>query len=125
MDYCTGNQKPGQKGITDLLPETVGLENTLREVLEGKRGNFTLEYINRLLDNGEERYFNLSFFKTGDSEAPLFCLVEDTTEAAFQKQQITQQKMKSYYWKVISRQKGIFFRRVYWVSLSRLKKSGK
>ncbi len=92
MDYCTGNQKPGQKGITDLLPETVGLENTLREVLAGKRGNFTLEYINRLLENGEERYFNLSFFKTGDSEVPLFCLVEDTTDAAFQKQQIAQQK---------------------------------
>ncbi|MGD9899131.1 MAG: sigma-54 interaction domain-containing protein [Calditrichaceae bacterium] len=91
-DYCMGNQKPGQKRITDLVPETVGLENTLREILAVKRGSFTLEYLNRVLANGEERYFSLSFFRTGDPEVPLFCLVEDTTEAAIQKQQIAQQK---------------------------------
>ncbi len=78
--------------LSEVLPETVGLESILEEIVRRKRSRFVLEELVREKEAGEPLFFNLFFYPSSDSEAPLLLIAEDVTDATRRRQQILQQE---------------------------------
>lgn len=81
-----------RQSITQLFPETFGLEAILSAIIDGSQPTFSLENINRETEDGEINYFNISFHPTDDADKPLFCLITDVTDKATLQQQVNQQR---------------------------------
>ncbi len=78
--------------LTEVLPETVGLEPVLEEIIRRKRKRFVLEELVREKDAEGSLFFNLFFYRSSDADAPLLLIAQDVTEATRHRQQILQQE---------------------------------
>ena len=78
--------------LTEVLPETVGLEPVLEEIIRRKRKRFVLEELVREKDAEGSLFFNLFFYRSSDADAPLLLITQDVTEATRHRQQILQQE---------------------------------
>ncbi len=76
--------------LTDLFPETVGLDQIFEEIFEQKRFSFELTHMNRESDEGQTIYFNFFLYGTGNKDIPYFFLVEDKTREAELAQELSQ-----------------------------------
>ena len=92
LDYINSDISIDDQSIFTVIPETVGLENIINELILNKRDIFNLDLINRTYKNGQIYYLNLSLLSTEDQTHPVLCLVEDRTDFAELKQKTIQQK---------------------------------
>ena len=90
--YIVDIHNPIEKCITELIPETVGLEDNLFEIASGNNKSLNLKYFAREDENGKVFYFNLLFYATEDPEKPIICLIENITDLATKEQKILQQQ---------------------------------
>lgn len=91
-DYFVSSGNPLGKSLSDVLPESVGLNDILNDLLKNKKSDFQIPKIVREKEDGSILFFDFSVFKTDDKTTALFCLFEDVTESALNKQTIQQQK---------------------------------
>ncbi len=92
QDLFLNGAHSSEKAIYDLIPETVGLEDTLQKIISGRVKHFELKFLTRRDDSNSPLYFNLFFIGFKNPAEPILCIVEDVTENALQKQYIAQQK---------------------------------
>ncbi len=87
-------EKMEDQPITDLLWEFVGADNALLEVLSGKLPFLRLEDVNRLCANGSTSYlkFLVVPLSLENPSQGLLLIVEDTTRASRQDQQLVQDR---------------------------------
>ncbi|HEY66776.1 MAG TPA: adenylate/guanylate cyclase domain-containing protein [Thermoflexia bacterium] len=80
--------------LPDLIPELVGSEEVLTDILTGNLPRFQLEHINRLAPDGSTRYLTITILPyLGDhTEATLLVVAADTSEAGRHAQKIMQQR---------------------------------
>ena len=83
-----------QAKIDEIIPETIGLEETLKNLLSGKDKNFSLENVNRKQYGNQIVFYNLFFYPYDDRKVSLLCLVKEVTDEGRQRQQIRQQKFE-------------------------------
>jgi len=81
--------------IGEVIPETVGLEDILKDLETGKEKYFCLENINRKWHTGKKLFFDLYFYAYDDPKVPFLCLVKEVTVAGRQVQKIKQQKYET------------------------------
>jgi transcriptional regulator with PAS, ATPase and Fis domain len=81
-----------QTKIGNVIPEAIGLEEVLKNLLTGKEKYFSLENVNRKWHMGQILFFDLYFYAFDDRKVPLICLVKEVTVEGRQEQQIKQQK---------------------------------
>ena len=79
-----------QADMTDLLPELLGSEEVLHDVINGQLPDFQMEGLNREQADGEVHYLNLLFVPHGEQQ--LLVLLSDTTEWLQNQQTLTQQR---------------------------------
>ena len=83
---------PG-KSLPELLPEAVGLEETLAELIGGKATSFVLPNLSRNAAGDRDiRYFDVSLFHLPMPESPLFVMISDVSEASRLRQQVIQRE---------------------------------
>ncbi|MBN1781928.1 sigma 54-interacting transcriptional regulator [bacterium] len=80
-----------QPVVTDVLPETVGLESPFDDMVSGKKPFFFIPYIQKEPDPGKEQFFNLYILPSGIEKEPLLILMIDDTELAAAQRKIQQQ----------------------------------
>ena len=78
--------------LLDLIPEFVGSEDIIGDVLEGKESDYSLDFVNREYGPGQIRYLN--FYMLADNPGGGVLVVEDVTETARVKQELNQQKFE-------------------------------
>jgi len=81
-----------EKPLVEIMPEAVGLEQVLQEMLDNERSIFTLPQVNRFLKDQQIAYYNITFYTTSLTDTPVFVIINDITEETRLKQQLTQQK---------------------------------
>ncbi len=90
---------PG-RALVDAVPELLGCEDTLTDVLSGRLGRFQLERINRTVSagegrSGETRYLTITVLahtRPGDREAYLLVIFSDVTEQGRFAQMLAQKR---------------------------------
>lgn len=86
-----------QLSLLDLIPELIGSEEVLDDILKGILPRFQLENLNRTLSNNETNYLNvtlLPYFPTTPSKEPhplLLAILADTSAWTRIQQTLTQQ----------------------------------
>lgn len=96
--YCAAffDNSAATPSLLDLLPELIGCEEILQEILHGQETDFCLDKINRHSDDGGLVYLSLSVLtQTADSnsgEQNLLLILNDTTEQTQVEQTLTQQR---------------------------------
>lgn len=85
---------PIGRQVTELIWELVGSESGLKEVLEGRAENFSLENINRGLADGTSKYLSMIALplSKGRPGGGLLLIVEDTTDTGTLKQELVQDR---------------------------------
>jgi len=81
-----------EKQLVEIMPEAIGLEQILQEMLDNERSIFTLPQVNRFLKDQQIAYYNITFYTTSLTDTPVFVIIYDITEETRLKQQLTQQK---------------------------------
>ncbi len=76
--------------LSELFPETVGLEEMIREVASGEKDEFVLTDINR--DAGKELYYNLIMMPSRERPGELLLVVEDITTECRIRQSLQQSR---------------------------------
>ncbi len=76
--------------LSELFPETVGLEEMIREVASGEKDEFVLTDINR--DAGKELYYNLIMMPSRERPGELLLVVEDITAECRIRQSLQQSR---------------------------------
>lgn len=84
--YATQAVRVGQD-LLDCLPEMVGLETTVTEILRGEQDSFALEAILRDQQNGDRLYFNLVI---QEIEQHIVIFLEDVTQSTLLQQSSVQ-----------------------------------
>jgi len=77
--------------ITEVLPETVGLDLTFQELISGKQTAFSLAHIEKKSSKKETGYFNLIFIATKIPDKPILILFLNDTSFAMMAQKVQQQ----------------------------------
>ncbi|MBN2105202.1 sigma-54-dependent Fis family transcriptional regulator [bacterium] len=77
--------------VTEVLPETVGLDLLFKELISGKQTAFTLSHIEKESLKKETGYFNLIFLSTKIPEKPILILLFNDTDFALIVQKVQQQ----------------------------------
>ncbi|MFC1569867.1 sigma-54 interaction domain-containing protein [bacterium] len=77
--------------VTEVLPETVGLQPLFQELISGKQQSFKLSHIEKEITKNEVGYFNLIFLPTQIPDKPLLVLLFNDTDLAKMIQTIQQQ----------------------------------
>lgn len=90
--FCKVQALKEQAKISDVIPETFGLDETLKNLGKSEKKYFSLENINRKQKNHEIFYYDLFFYPYPERQISLLCLVKNVTVEARQRQQINQQK---------------------------------
>jgi transcriptional regulator with PAS, ATPase and Fis domain len=80
--------------IDEIIPETIGLEETFKDLLPGKEKHFSLENVNRKQLGNQIVFYNLYFYPYDDRKVSLLCLVKEVTDEGKQRQQIRQQRVE-------------------------------
>ncbi|MEM7033570.1 MAG: HAMP domain-containing sensor histidine kinase [Chloroflexota bacterium] len=82
------------QSIYDLVPEMVGQEFILTELLKGDLSEFELRLINRVTPTGETTYVNVTILPHIDQQQinGLLVFAEDTTQTGQSEQALTQQR---------------------------------
>lgn len=83
-----------EKHLLTLLPEFIGSETYLLEVLDGRYPEFRLDYVNRVDPEGFTHYLNLLVIAAQEGDGVV--VVEDATEEALAQQRLNQQKYELY-----------------------------
>jgi signal transduction histidine kinase len=81
--------------LTEFVPELVGYEETLVQILTGELPRFQVPWINRDLPDGQAIYLTMLFLPHRDhtgSIVGLLHIVQDVTEIAHLEQAVTQQR---------------------------------
>lgn len=81
--------------LTEVVPELVGLEGMLADILDGKLPRFQLSWVNRETEAGETVYLTMVLLPYRDAGGEIIGLVhvaEDVTEIGRINQQLTQQR---------------------------------
>ncbi|HEY88790.1 MAG TPA: adenylate/guanylate cyclase domain-containing protein [Thermoflexia bacterium] len=95
-DIFTGQRAMKAAGsLPDLVPELLGNEDLLKDILAGREASFHLEHINRVSPDGKSTYYlNITLlpYASKESEKYLLVLINDTTTEGMQAQQLTQQR---------------------------------
>lgn len=87
---CTAINK-NSANLWEMIPEFIGSEAIIRQILSGRRKNFVLENINKVDANGKLRYFNLILSRIKARVTfNLFCMVHDVTQEMSLKQELRQ-----------------------------------
>ena len=81
-----------QKWIGEALPEVIGLEEVLNELLAGKRESFKLEKLHRDSEDGSPVYFDLAFYRMDPGGKRLLCVLRDRSAEAQIEQQLLQKR---------------------------------
>jgi len=81
--------------LTEIVPELVGYEETLAQIVAGELPRFQVPWINRDLPNGQPVYLTMLFLPHRDQigrTVGLLHIVQDVTEIAYLEQAVTQQR---------------------------------
>ena len=81
--------------LTEIVPELVGYEETLIQIVAGELPRFRVPWINRELPDGQAVYLTMLFLPHRDqtgSIVGLLHIVQDVTEIAHLEQAVTQQR---------------------------------
>jgi len=81
--------------LTEIVPELVGYEETLIQIMAGELPRFQVPWINRELPDGQAVYLTMLFLPHRDqtgSIVGLLHIVQDVTEIACLEQAVTQQR---------------------------------
>jgi len=81
--------------LTEIVPELVGYEETLIQIVAGELPRFQVPWINRELPDGQAVYLTMLFLPYRDqtgSIVGLLHIVQDVTEIAHLEQAVTQQR---------------------------------
>lgn len=90
--YAIEPEQGMERPISDILPETTGLDSIFTEIIGGTRSYFTIKYLRRDMMPEKEEYFDLHIFPTESKESPLLFLIKDKTLEAQNKQRVVQQQ---------------------------------
>ncbi len=82
---------PAKMKIEDCIPEVVGLESVMQELIAGKRSKFTLKFVQRNFKD-EIRYYHFHLLKGQTDTCPIVFFAQDATEQALNRQKILQQR---------------------------------
>ena len=81
--------------LTEIVPELVGYEETLAQIVTGELPRFQVPWINRDLPSGQTVYLTMLFLPHRDQTGRtvgLLHIVQDVTEVAYLEQAVTQQR---------------------------------
>ena len=81
--------------LTEIVPELVGYEETLAQIVTGELPRFQVPWINRDLPDGQTVYLTMLFLPHRDQTGRivgLLHIVQDVTEVAYLEQAVTQQR---------------------------------
>ena len=83
--------------LLDLIPELIGCEDILQDILDGLLPEFQLENLNRTLPNEQLRYLDLTILRymptmSSETHPQLLVILADTTTCAITQQTLTQQR---------------------------------
>ena len=84
--------------MPDFFPELTGNEDFLRQVVQQKKNNFRLDFVNRTVDDERPIFFNLLVLPADQKNQGLLIL-ENVTDQAFVAQEINQQRYELYLYK--------------------------
>jgi signal transduction histidine kinase len=87
--------RPAHGSLFDMVPELVGCEVVLGDILSGRLPRFELAWVNREMADGREGYLtmvDLPYRDHGGQIAGLIHLVEDVTEMGILQQQLAQHR---------------------------------
>ena len=87
-----------ERNLLVLFPELIGCESLIQNILEEKKDDFRLDYVNRSDTDGNPKFINLFIFPDDTTTHGLF-IVEDATDPALAVQQINQQRYELYLYK--------------------------
>lgn len=92
--------QPGQS-LLDLIPELIGNEEVLTELLTGERGSYELNHVNREMAANQVCYLTLKIVpvrsRTGRITG-LLHLAQDVTDTGTVFQQLVQQRNEEHLW---------------------------
>ena len=81
--------------LTEIVPELVGYEETLLQIVIGELSRFQVPWINRDLSDGQTIYLTMQFLPHRDQVGKvvgLLHIVQDVTETGYLEQAVTQQR---------------------------------
>ena len=78
--------------ITDVIPETFGLEKIFSEVMNNERNQFKLYNIRRSSEEKGEIFYDLHILPTNDNNNPLMLLTQDVTAETLRHKKIIQKQ---------------------------------
>ena len=87
-------QSVTENHLLTYLPEFIGSESFLLEVLDGRQSEFRLDYVNRIDPEGAIHYLNLLVVAEQDGDGVV--ILEDATEGALAQQKQNQQKYELF-----------------------------
>ncbi len=94
-EFCRDHDTCVGRPLLELIPELIGSEGVLANILEGELPRFQLGWINRETDDGQTVYLTMATLPHHDSTGRitgLLHLVEDYTEMGTIDQQLAQQR---------------------------------
>ena len=93
--------QPGQS-LLDLVPELIGNEEVLTELLAGERGSYELSHVNREMAADQVCYLVLKIVPVRsrtDRITGLLHLAQDVTDTGTVFQQLVQQRNEDHLWR--------------------------
>jgi PAS domain-containing protein len=93
--------QPGQS-LLDLIPELIGNEEVLTELLAGERGSYELSHVNREMAADQVCYLALKIVPVRDRIGRitgLLHLAQDVTDTSSVFQQLVQQRNEEHLWR--------------------------
>jgi len=93
----SGSRGP-RRNLLDVFPEFIGSGQFIKKLLTSKIGEFHLEYVNRLDEKGQLRYFDFLVLPDEESDNG-FVVIEDVTAQALYLQEKNQQKYDLFLFK--------------------------
>jgi transcriptional regulator with PAS, ATPase and Fis domain len=87
-----------ERNLVTLFPEFIGCESLIQRILEEKKDDYRLDYVNRLDTSGNPRFVNLFVFP-GDTDSRGLLIIEDVTDRALTAQVTNQQRYELYLYK--------------------------
>jgi signal transduction histidine kinase len=95
-EVLTASELAGQgHNLLDIVPELIGCEDVLAEILHGSLPRFELEWINRELASGNTHYFNLvelPYYDTTGHIQGIIHVTQELANAGEIEQQLAQQR---------------------------------
>ena len=78
--------------LTDIIPETVGMESLLESVLQGRKKKIVLPFVNRNIDSKTVIYYTITFFNISSQSNNLYCIVRNVSREAELEQRLVQKE---------------------------------